>query len=151
MIDRIAYIGLTAAAVTGVALMLAAAMAVAGPPHERHAAVLEMLDTDADGSVSRSEFINGGEAHFAAADADGDGRLTPEEAQAARKAKCEARAGRLFGRFDGDGDGVVTREEFSSARGAFFDGLDANGNGIIDEDERPQHRHKFGPRPDRTL
>lgn len=149
MIDRIAYIGLTAAAVTGVALMLAAATAVAGPPHHRHAAMLEMLDSDGDGNISRSEFISGGEAHFAQADADGDGRLTVEEARAGHKAKREGRGAGMFERFDGDGDGVVTLAEFSSARGAFFDRMDANGNGVIDDDEGPRGRRPGG-RSDRS-
>lgn len=37
------------------------------------------MDLDRDGSVSKAEFIDGGKAHFEAADADKDGKVTPWE------------------------------------------------------------------------
>lgn len=37
------------------------------------------MDSDANGSVSKEEFLNAAQAHHAAADADGDGKVTPWE------------------------------------------------------------------------
>ena len=37
------------------------------------------MDSDADGSVSKEEFLNSAQAHHAAADGDGDGKVTPWE------------------------------------------------------------------------
>jgi hypothetical protein len=37
------------------------------------------MDNDKNGSVSKAEFIDGGKAHFEAADADKDGKVTPWE------------------------------------------------------------------------
>ena len=37
------------------------------------------MDTDANGSVSKEEFLNAAQAHHAAADTDGDGKVTPWE------------------------------------------------------------------------
>ena len=37
------------------------------------------MDADADGSVSKEEFLAAAQAHHAAADADGDGKVTPWE------------------------------------------------------------------------
>lgn len=37
------------------------------------------MDTDANGSVSKEEFLNAAQAHQAAADTDGDGKVTPWE------------------------------------------------------------------------
>lgn len=49
-----------------------------GPPHVR-------MDADGDGAVSLAEFTAGIEAHFAKADANGDGNVTREEMQAAHR------------------------------------------------------------------
>jgi hypothetical protein len=45
----------------------------------RRAARLAELDADADGQVTKAEFMQAAEAHHAAADSDGDGRVTPWE------------------------------------------------------------------------
>lgn len=37
------------------------------------------MDTDANGGVSKEEFLNAAQAHHAAADSDGDGKVTPWE------------------------------------------------------------------------
>ena len=53
---------------------------------ERHAAMQKAredrfaaMDTDANGSISKEEFLNAAQAHHAAADSDGDGKVTPWE------------------------------------------------------------------------
>jgi len=53
---------------------------------ERQAAIqkakedrLAAMDANADGSVSKEEFLNAAQAHHAAADSDGDGKVTPWE------------------------------------------------------------------------
>ncbi|MGB0671306.1 MAG: EF-hand domain-containing protein [Rhodospirillales bacterium] len=40
---------------------------------------MDLMDTNADGKLSRAEFMAGAEADFAAADADGNGELLPTE------------------------------------------------------------------------
>ncbi len=87
------------------------------------------LDLDADGSVTRAELLvtqraasatgrGRLERHFAAADADGDDRLTPDEIAAAGLAagltglrEAEAALLRAALRLDGNGDGALTAEE----------------------------------------
>jgi hypothetical protein len=39
-------------------------------------------------------------------------------------------------RMDANGDGKVTKEEFMQGHETMFDSMDANGNGVIDADER---------------
>ena len=41
---------------------------------------------------------------------------------------------------DADGDGKVTREEFMQGHEAMFTVIDANGDGVIDADERAAHK-----------
>lgn len=71
------------AAVT--AVMMAAPVAMAGEHGEaKHGGkMLEKIDTDADGKVSKAEFMTAHEARFTKADADADGFLTAEEMKAA--------------------------------------------------------------------
>lgn len=54
------------------------------------------------------------ERRFAASDANGDGKLTPEEA----KAGGMKRVAKYFGRIDGDDDGFVTLDELNKITGA---------------------------------
>ena len=53
---------------------------------------------------------------------------------------------RWFGRFDANKNGVIEREEYGAATADFFKRLDRNGDGVIDEAERPRK-----PRPDEPM
>lgn len=46
---------------------------------EAKAARFGEMDGDSDGSVSKEEFLAAAQAHYAASDADGDGKVTPWE------------------------------------------------------------------------
>ena len=79
-----------------VAVMMTAPAAMAGEhgkmefgKGEHHAKMMEKVDTDGDGKVSREEFINSHAARFDKMDTDGDGFLSEEEMKAARDAKHE--------------------------------------------------------------
>lgn len=124
----------------------------------RGGGMLQRLDTDGDGMVSLQEFQAAGEARFAQLDADGDGRISAEEFSAGqrgpgRKAgedygpRAEHRAERMqqfreqhFANMDADGDGYISKAEFDERHMTRFHALDANGNGVIDAEERPARR-----------
>ncbi len=46
--------------------------------------------------------------------------------------------------FDKDGDGQVSRDEAPERMSSFFDRLDGNGDGFIDQNEVDQMRSQFG-------
>lgn len=97
------------------------------------------LDADGDGRFSLVEMTARALARFDRVDADRDGRLTPEERQAARerqaaerperarppvktdvvlnRADVQARVERRFARLDADRDGFVTQEERRARHG----------------------------------
>jgi Ca2+-binding EF-hand superfamily protein len=75
-------------------------------------------DQDADGRISRAEFVGARVERLSALDANGDGSVTPEEMQAGRQARREQGADQRFTRLDADGNGAVTRAEFDAAREA---------------------------------
>lgn len=56
---------------------------------KQRAGVLERLDSDGDGRISRDEFLAPHIAKFEKMDADGDGYVSAEEMQAAREAMKE--------------------------------------------------------------
>lgn len=58
----------------------------AGKMHDK---MMEKVDADGDGKVSKEEFIDAHTAKFEKMDADGDGFLTDEEMKAAWQAKHE--------------------------------------------------------------
>ncbi|MBI1238086.1 MAG: hypothetical protein GC199_01960 [Alphaproteobacteria bacterium] len=83
---------------------------------------------------------HGIEAMFDRADVDKDGTVTEAEIAAAREDR--------FKTADSDGNGTISREEFdammdqrmSERRDRMFAHLDANSDGVLSEDERPEQR-----------
>lgn len=153
---------LLAVAATALSFSALAQAPDAGEPQSRDGrggGMLQRLDADGDGVVSLQEFQAAGAERFAALDADGDGRISAEEFAAGRRGPARAagdksdgrhagpRAERMqqfraqyFAKLDADGDGYVSRAEFDQQHMARFNALDANGNGVIDADERPARR-----------
>ncbi|HEY0927002.1 EF-hand domain-containing protein [Brevundimonas sp.] len=90
-----------------VALAAAAGAATAQQPVERPAPRAAQA-----GPVSRADFVERRVERLAAADADGDGTVTPDERRARAVAMRSERAEARFARLDTDRDGKLSREEF---------------------------------------
>ena len=80
---------LTAAMAVSLGLVSGAAMAEHHEGHDKGAKMMEKIDANGDGMVSRDEFLTKHEEKFNEMDADDDGNLTQEEMEAARKAMKE--------------------------------------------------------------
>ncbi|WP_421592237.1 EF-hand domain-containing protein [Shinella sp. M27] len=155
---------LLGAVAAGLLLSGAAAPAFAakgeGKHHQRHAAMIERLDTNKDGKVSSDEFKANATAAFKTFDADGNGQVTKDEIKArhaafkaARKAvhdaadtdKDKARqalhaagpfmlpgAGKMFDRADTDKNGSLSQAEVLAAADTIFARRDGNKDGALD-------------------
>lgn len=155
---------LLGAVAAGLLLSGAAAPAFAakgeGKHHQRHAAMIERLDTNKDGKVSLDEFKANASAAFKTFDADGNGQVTRDEIKArhaafkaARKAvhdaadtdKDKARqalhaagpfmlpgAGKMFDRTDTDKNGSLSQGEVLAAAETIFAHRDGNKDGALD-------------------
>ncbi|MCD6360951.1 MAG: EF-hand domain-containing protein [Armatimonadetes bacterium] len=110
-------------------------------PAQRWQRMLERQDTNKDGKISKDEFPGRDEV-FDRIDANGDGFITEDEAAAMGNRRGGGQRGGLIARMDQDGDGKVTREEWAAA----FDKLDTNGDGVLDQQDRPQRGGQGGPR-----
>jgi len=106
----------------------------------------DKLDANHDGVVSKDEFLASASAKFAQFDTAGDGKVTAAEIESAPK--TQERAVRIADRFvkkmDANGDGVVTQDEFVAAAKARFARLDKNADGYLDADETKNGRHWAG-------
>lgn len=67
--------------------------------------------------TTRQQVIDRTDARFARLDENRDGRVTPEEARAARERHRQERADRLFERLDANDDGSVSRDEMREGHG----------------------------------
>lgn len=73
-------------------------------------------DQDADGRISRAEFVGTRVDRLSTLDTNGDGSVAADEMQAGREARREQGADRHFARLDANSDGTVARAEFDAAR-----------------------------------
>ena len=98
----------------------------------------ERADTNGDGLISPSEASAQAAARIADADANGDGGASEKELRAfARKTRDEFRQ-HMKG--DQNDDGVVSRDEFMTQAEKRFTLVDANGDNVLDEEERKRAR-----------
>jgi Ca2+-binding EF-hand superfamily protein len=73
-------------AATVVALVGSAAAQASDSTGPRHARMMERVDTDKDGKISREEYLKAAEQRFAGLDANKDGYVTQDEFRAGREA-----------------------------------------------------------------
>jgi len=68
-------------------------------------------DLNQDGQVTKAEFTQAAQAHFFAADANGDSFLSEEERKAFRATKLDEMKNKRFDKLDANGDGAISRDE----------------------------------------
>jgi Ca2+-binding EF-hand superfamily protein len=108
----------------------------------KYAAILAALGLASAACLAVAAPEGRGSDRLRAADTNGDGMISLQEAQAALP-----RLAKHFDQVDANHDGQVTADEMRAARAkrhnAMFDRLDTNKDGVISRDEfnaRPQHR-----------
>jgi hypothetical protein len=141
-------------------------LAAAGQGTRGPGALFDEIDADKDGRATWDETWGFVQRRFNTADADRDGGLTRQEADALRPANRRqgqggaaggappadqaARQGRfgdaIFRSLDANRDGRVTLDEVRPAIEARFRGLDADADNSVTRNELPQRRQ--GPRQD---
>ncbi|MGI9367533.1 MAG: EF-hand domain-containing protein [Ruegeria sp.] len=135
----ISAILLTAIAVTGTS-------ALAMGPRGGESVTFQELDADGNGEVSKAELEEHRNNRTAGADANGDGKISLEEMQAAAQKQAADRVAKMFERHDANKDGFISDDELPKPRnaGKMFDRIDADGNGAISEQEFTDAREKMG-------
>ncbi len=112
-----------------------------GPGHG--GAMLEKVDANQDGNITKDELSAHRAERFLSADTNGDNLVSPEEFEAfslaERERKQAERQAKRFERLDANGDGLITAEEHDAAAAErmerMFDRVDADGDGVVTEAE----------------
>lgn len=96
---------------------------------------IQFLDTNKDGKISAAEIAAEEKRLFAAADIDGDGKLSVEEFR--RRGQWFVRMGTssFFDMLDANGDGQISVEEMTGPSTRWLKRHDSDKNGSIDADE----------------
>ncbi|GGA08681.1 hypothetical protein GCM10011498_05750 [Amylibacter cionae] len=134
------------------ALMIALSATTPTMAKPRGGMQFERLDLNSDGFVDRAELIAARDARFDAMDADKDGAVTKEEAQAHRKAmRAEMKAERTeSGKDKKEGkEGRKDWGEKRADRGQMFDKLDTDNNGSLSKEEFEAAQMHHGKRDGR--
>ena len=105
---------------------------------------MAQLDANQDGAIDRSEAAKAPKLleHFDRMDANKDGRISAEERP--QRGRHGGRGGDRMAQLDANQDGAIDRSEAAKAPKLLehFDRMDANKDGRISTEERPQHgRH----------
>lgn len=125
------------ASILATGFLLAGSMAIAA---DTKPAVMAM-DKNADGKVSREEFMQAQSEQFRQKDKNGDGYLElPEVGIPAAHPQAHAGYGHRLLQFDKNGDNKVSREEYLESRQQIFGKLDSNGSGFIEPQEAGPYR-----------
>lgn len=109
--------------------------------------MLKKMDADGDGKISSAEFQAAAAARFAAIDTQGTGKITAAQIAAAGRGRDEKFAEHEVKKIGSDG--VITKDQYLAAAQARFAKLDKNGDGYITSDELPAGRwaRKDGAQP----
>jgi Ca2+-binding EF-hand superfamily protein len=110
---------------------------------------LQLMDTDSDGTVTKTEYLAYMDKQFDKLDTDHDGTLDVKELKALRglpatdtEGKIEPgktpSAKQMLLKMDPDKDGTVSKDEFNTYAGAEFDKLDGDHDGTLDAKELQQ-------------
>lgn len=115
-----------------------------GKPAPRHA----KIDGNGDGVIDRSEAAKAPKfaGQFDKLDTDKDGRITADERPQRGMRDGKGGRGGQMPKIDTNGDGIIDRSEAAAnpRMAQHFDTLDANKDGRITAEERPQHGGKGG-------
>jgi hypothetical protein len=93
------------------------------------------LDTDADGSITRAEFIASRGVMFEKRDRNSDGFLDKADVGKRAARRGSERIDQMLEHWDVDKDGKVSRDEFVNADTPLFTKVDQDSNGILDAAE----------------
>jgi hypothetical protein len=119
-----------------------------GPMGGMRTLIIERIDTNKDGKITKEEIAAFDGDSLKKYDANGDGALSLDEFDAFFRDLTRPVTVRAFQFVDKDGDAKVTLDEFSLPGDRLVKALDRNGDGTLDANElNPRWMGRRGPGP----
>lgn len=116
--------------------------------HNMMATMMDRMDTDRDGSVSRAELDAMRKSEVGKHDANGDGKLTLGEFEGLWLSFVRDRMVDGFQKLDRDGDAVLTEDEIARPLNRMMSWLDRNDDDKLSKKEMRHKNHRWGGRRD---
>ncbi len=108
--------------------------------------MLQHMDSDGDGQITKEEFDSGRMERFSTIDSDNNGAFTIDEIDQSRETMREKMRQNRFKRMDQDENGQVTEDEFNTHGIEMFSSMDADEDGVVSQSEIEDWRPmKMGP------
>ena len=112
--------------------------------HQMMAGIMDRMDTNRDGSISRAELDSMRKSEISKHDANGDGNLSLEEFEGLWLSFVRDRMVDGFQKLDRDGDAVITEEEIARPLDRMMSWLDRNDDDKLSKKEMRHKGHRWG-------
>lgn len=124
-------------------VLLAASPLAFAQGHPRGGQLMDRMDANKDGTITKEEFSAARAEMFAKRDRNADGYLDANDVGKRARRRGGERMAEARERLDTDNDGRISKDEFVNADSPIFAAADKDANGVLDAQELADAKAKM--------